>query len=310
MITSVIARVHAGDQAGAGRNWLLAWLVVGTVVITGISEWLSADLVDITSLRQAYGFTLVAVLGYAAIIGRLPAMRAHPRHRRPGRALAIVLTLNLFSVTMTLLSGSLISPLPGAWINVDSHTIAIALALYTAFTLSLLRLPTVSTQKPAVISGSPGKVIGLRVLPAMTIATIAGVMHALSMLGQLGVTTLIIFAVGMVIMDMRRLARGCTASGHRAEPAPDTEAGFVAIARAARHIGERASGWALALTLALTIAAAWPLLSGDGAWHGLNALVLVLSLLPVAVASMFHALAGLSHTTSRHDATHSGVPQP
>ncbi|MFD0389285.1 hypothetical protein ACFQ4K_18255 [Tistrella bauzanensis] len=116
MITTAIARVHAGDQAGAGRNWLLAWLVVGTVVITGISAWLSADLVDITSLRQAYGFTLVVVLGHAAIIGQLPAMRAHPRHRRPGRALAIVLTLNLFSVTMTLLGAhsSLRSPAPGS----------------------------------------------------------------------------------------------------------------------------------------------------------------------------------------------------
>lgn len=40
MITTVTGRVRPRDSAGAGKNWLLAGLVAGTVVITGLSDWL------------------------------------------------------------------------------------------------------------------------------------------------------------------------------------------------------------------------------------------------------------------------------
>lgn len=88
-----------------------------------------------------------------------------------------------------------------------------------------------------VISGSPGSVIGRRLLPAVTIMALAASMHSAEMMDRTDVTALIILVGSMAILDMRRLARGCTASGHLAEPAPETEAGFAAIARAARHLG-------------------------------------------------------------------------
>lgn len=299
MITTVIARIHAVDRAGAGKNWLLAGLVAGTVVITGIGDWLSAGLLDIAALRQVYGVTLVAVLGYAALLSQLPAMRAHPGHQRPGRPLAIVLNLTLFSITMTLLGGSLVSPLPGAWINVDSHTIAVALALYTAFTLSLLRDPAVAMPRSPVISGSPGSVIGRRLLPAVTIMALAASMYSAEMMGRTGVTALIILAGSMAILDMRRLARGCTASGHLAEPAPETEAGFAAIARAARHLGTGACRICMVLGALLVTSAAWPLLTGTGATRIVGGLGAALALVPFAAACLLAELAGTPPVSSR-----------
>lgn len=296
MITTVVARIHAVDRAGAGKNWLLAGLVAGTVVITGIGDWLSAGLLDIAALRQVYGVTLVAVLGYAALLSQLPAMRAHPGHQRPGRPLAIVLNLILFSITMTLLGGSLVSPLPGAWINVDSHTIAVALALYTAFTLSLLRDPAVAMPRSPVISGSPGSVIGRRLLPAVTIMALAASMYSAEMTGRTGVTALIILAGSMAILDMRRLARGCTASGHLAEPAPETEAGFAAIAR---HLGTGACRICMVLGALLVTSAAWPLLTDTGAPRIVGGLGAALALVPFAAACLFAELARTPPVSSR-----------
>ena len=75
MITTVIARMHAVDRAGAGKNWLLAGLVAGTVVITGTGAC-RVDMVLGALLVTSAAWPLLAGTGATRIVGGLGAALA------------------------------------------------------------------------------------------------------------------------------------------------------------------------------------------------------------------------------------------
>ncbi|GGB51436.1 hypothetical protein GCM10011505_35630 [Tistrella bauzanensis] len=285
-------------RTGAERNWLLAGLLAGTILIISIGEALGAVFPDTLPVNETRALTMMAVLGFAAMIGRRPAMRplrAGSAGSRVSGRIILVLNASLLVLVAVLVMATLNDRQPAAWFLIDRYTLPTILSLHAANCLSLFLTHATAGRLPqtaiATISGGPTAVFARRLLPFVLITATTGLIAAPAHAAMPIQIVLVLVAMSHVTVDMARLARGRTASGVLAEIAPDTEAGFTAIARAARVIGGGACRAGIVLGAALIMAAAWPLLTGTGVARLAGCIAVSLALVPFAAACLLNELA-------------------